>query len=299
MSALLSPPARAVGEHLTAAGAFGPLAGWGRTTLGAVTGNNRYFTLSPADAESLRLADDELVAVSPPGSRHLRALALSSRAHAALGAAGSATWLFRPGDRPSPGARAYLAAGERAGVPAAYKCRIREPWWRVPLPPRPADLLLTYMNADTPQLATNRAGVVHLNSVHGVALLPAVRALGRAVLPLAALNSVTMLSAEIVGRAYGGGLLKLEPGEAARLLVPTPTTVERARPALAAARRGALAALRAGDIEAAAALVDAALFQPGGPAPLPGGEADLRAVVAARRLLRRRRADRSGRPGPR
>jgi len=309
MPALLPPRARAACARLVTAGAFGPLERWGRTTLGAVTGNNRYFTLSTQAADQLRLADDELVAVSPPGSRHLRALTLTARAHAELGAAGAAIWLFRPGPDPSPGARAYLAEGARTGVPNAYKCRIRDPWWRVPLAATPADLLLTYMNADTVQLATNAAGVAHLNSVHGVALAPEVRALGRAVLPLAALNSVTMLSAETVGRAYGGGLLKLEPGEAARLLVPSPATVERARPALAALRRRVLAALARGDVTGAARHVDAALFGPAldrpaldGPAlddgtslGPDGPDGDLGAVVAARTALRRRRAGRAGR----
>ncbi len=34
-------------------------------------------------------------------------------------------------------------------------------------------------------------------------------------LPLAFLNSATLFSAEMVGRSYGGGVLKLEPKEAA------------------------------------------------------------------------------------
>jgi hypothetical protein len=42
-----------------------------------------------------------------------------------------------------------LAAGVEQGVDRAYKCRVRSPWWQVPLS-APADLLLTYMNADTP-----------------------------------------------------------------------------------------------------------------------------------------------------
>jgi len=142
---------------------------WGDTTLGMVTGNNRYFALSPARAQELGLRHSDLVRLSPPGSKHLRGLSFTDAALDELGAGGSAVWLFRPPAELSPAARAYIAAGEMAGINTAYKCRVRKPWWRVPLI-RAADLLLTYMNADTPRLTTNRAKAHHLNSVHGVYL---------------------------------------------------------------------------------------------------------------------------------
>ncbi len=292
MPALISVAARQTLLELTAAGLFGTLATWGRTTLGAVTGNNRYFALSRDKASALGLDDDELVPISPPGSRHLRALTLRTSDWRQLTDAGLATLLFRPGSRPSPAARAYIAEGERAEVDLAYKCRIRDPWWQVPLPVAPADLLLTYMNADTPQLATNRAGVAHLNSVHGVALAPEHRRTGRDLLPLAALSSVTTLAAETVGRAYGGGMLKLEPREAARLLVPAPELVERLRPQLSAARRGVVRALAAGQLTDAVAGVDEVLLAGG----IGLDTAVIEEVVTARHALWSRRHARAGRP---
>ncbi|WP_250279197.1 N-6 DNA methylase [Frankia sp. Cppng1_Ct_nod] len=263
MSALISVAAHRTLLTLTADGLFVTLATWGRTTLGAVTGNNRYFALSRDRAYALGLGDDELVPISPPGSRHLRALTLSNQDWRELTNSGLPTLLFRPGSRPSPAARAYLAEGERAEVDQAYKCRVRSPWWQVPLQPEPADLLLTYMNAHTPQLATNLAAAAHLNSVHGVALEAEHRRTGRDLLPLAALNSVTMLGAETVGRAYGGGMLKLEPREAARLLVPAPELVERLRPQLSGARRTVARALAAGRLVDAVAVVDEVLLTDG------------------------------------
>jgi adenine-specific DNA-methyltransferase len=291
-SALLPGPARRVVTDLAGHPGATTLHTWGETTLGAVTGNNRWFALSPAAVEAAGLDPGrDLVRLSPPGSRHLRSLALTTADWDELGRQGRATWLFRPEGEPSPAGRAYIAAGERAGIQQAYKCRVRTPWWRVPLVP-PADLLLTYMNADTPRITANRAGVRHLNSVHGVYLRPGRRRLGADLLPLAALNSLTLLGAETVGRAYGGGMLKLEPGEADRLPVPAPELVAELRPALAAVRAPVLRALAAGQLLDAVRLVDAVVLTEG----LGLDEARVEVVRSARALLAGRRAARGAKP---
>ena len=224
-------------------GQFTPLQTWGETTLGMVTGNNRYFAVPAPRAAELGLRRGELLPLSPPGSRHLRGLSFTAAAYDELTAAGAASLLFRPAGAPSPAAVRYIEAGEHLGVHHAYKCRVRTPWWRVPLV-APADLLLTYMNADTPRLCANRKHAHHLNSVHGVYLRPELRDLGMDLLPLGALTSMTLLGAETVGRAYGGGMLKLEPKEADRLPVPTPEVLHAARGALAAIRPQVAARLR-------------------------------------------------------
>jgi methylase of polypeptide subunit release factors len=241
---------------------FTTLASWGQTTLGMVTGNNRYFALSADRIAEWEIAEHELLPLSPPGSRHLRGLSLAKSAWTKLDVGGAATWLFRPPSDLSdcsPGARAYIKHGQGIGVPKAYKCRVRTPWWRVPLVP-PADLLLTYMNADTPRLTTNRAHCHHLNSVHGVYLRPGRRRIGADLLPLASLNTMTLLGAETVGRAYGGGMLKLEPREADLLPVPSPDVLAACRDALTVLRPQIALALRSSRITEAARLVDGVLL---------------------------------------
>ena len=141
----------------------------------------------------------------------------------------------------------------------AYKCRVRKPWFRVPLV-SPADLLLTCMNADTPRLTTNLAAAHHLNSVHGVYLRPEHRELARELLPLASLNSVTLLNAEMVGRSYGGGILKMEPREADRWAMPSPQLVAARADALRSIRPMVAGLLRAGSLLDAVAHVDEALL---------------------------------------
>lgn len=288
----VAPEAAGIYSSLLLSEEFSTLKTWGETTLGMVTGNNKYFALSPAQVAGLGLAPRDVIRLSPPGSSHLRGLEFSSRAHAELGRSGKRTMLFRPSGSPSPAAMAYIAAGEDDSVHTAYKCRVRKEWWRVPLV-RTADLFLTYMNADTPRLTTNSAGALHLNSVHGVYLVEKHRELGRALLPVAALNSVTMLGAEFTGRAYGGGMLKMEPGEADLWALPSPRTVAAAAEQLWAIRPQVAGKLRSGKVLEAARLVDDALLvrSLGMRRPDVATIREARAALAGRRETRSRRAD--------
>ncbi len=256
---LLSPDVLSAYSGLLSDGSFVGLETWGDTTLGMVTGNNRYFALSIERVKELGLLPTDLMSLSPPGSSHLRGLTFGTRALHELARKGSSVWLFRPEGEPSAAARAYIAAGEIASVDQAYKCRVRKPWWRVPIV-KPADLLLTYMNADTPRLTTNDAKAYHLNSVHGLYLRAEYRTTGRRLLPLASLSSMTLLGAETVGRSYGGGILKLEPREADVLPVPSPDVVRASADKLAALRPQVGTLLRNSRLTDAAKLVDEVLL---------------------------------------
>ncbi|MET0450776.1 MAG: N-6 DNA methylase [Mycobacterium sp.] len=284
-----SEPVEAL-RGVTEAGWFTTLDLWGDTTLGIVTGNNGFFALSAERVAELGLLASDLVPLSPPGSAHLRGLSLSRALLDRLEGDGKAVHLFRPSAEPSAAALRYVAAGRAAGVHLAYKCRVRTPWYLVPLL-KPADLLLTCMNADTPRLVANPVRAHHLNSVHGVYLNDAVGPAGRALLPLAALNSVTVLHAEMVGRSYGGGILKIEPREADRWFVPSPGLVEARASQLAGVKRTVAGLLRKGMLADAVSLVDAAL----GLEQLLGAPALVESVRAARDSLAARRQSRSRR----
>lgn len=254
--ALLDDEALDTYHTLAESGEFEPLLSWGETYLGSVTGNNRYFSLTTEQVRLLGLNERELRRISPPGSRHLRGLTFSESAWKQLAKEGGAVYLFTPkADSLSNEAQRYIESGETTSVHTAYKCRMRKPWYRVPLVPVP-DLLLTYMDHERPRFVTNDAGVNHLNSLYGVQFSPERQRLGRELLPLALLNSASLLSAEIVGRAYGGGLLKLEPKEADKLLVPSFALLAEVAHELRGIRGQVGKLLRKGDLSAASKLVD-------------------------------------------
>lgn len=292
--ALLPPSAISIYQDITAEGRFISLLGWGDTYLGAVTGNNDYFTLTRADVLEWGLSQRDVKAISPPGSRHLRAFRFAETAWENLAKEGKRCLLFYPQDPLSDAARRYIAYGEALDVPNGYKCRNRKPWWRVPLVAKP-DLLLTYMNHERPRLISNDAGVQLLNSLYGIALKPDAAELGREMLPLASLNSATLLGAEVVGRAYGGGLLKHEPKEADLLPVPSPELLEAAADDLRNLRPQIAAALRSPDPWKATNMVDEIILEThlGLDKSSIGEIRDARAVLFRRRLTRSR-SDRAG-----
>lgn len=291
--ALLDDTAVDLYRELTNREEISPLLAWGETSLGAVTGNNRYFSRTGEQVAASGLPERDLVRISPPGSRHLRGLTFTERAWQELVRAGAAGYLFYPRKNPlSKAAANYVAEGEAAGVHLAYKCRVRTPWYRVPLVQVP-DLLLTYMDYERPRLVTNQARLRHLNSLYGVFLRREVRQLGQDLLPMAAINSFTMLGAEMVGRAYGGGMLKLEPREADKLPVPSPELVNACATELRALRPQLAKALRQNNLAAAVKLVDRVILTKG----MGLTHRDIQVIRGAREFLFARRATRGGGSG--
>lgn len=290
--ALLLPSAAQIYSDLASGPSFVDLAIWGDTDLGMVTGNNKFFTLTTAEIASRGLPRKELLRISPPGSRHLRGLTFSNRIFEELAESGSPVYLFYPDKtNPSRAAKEYISLGESLGVHKAYKCAVRSPWWRVPTVRIP-HLFLTYMNQDVPRLVSNWAGAAHLNSVHGVTLKPQHRELGVDLLPLAMLNSLTMLGAELVGRSYGGGILKIEPKEADRLPMPSPAVLEGAAEKLRNLRPQLANHLRNSHLTDIVQAVDEALLV----GHLGLSKSDVTSLRDARDTLAARRASRSGKP---
>jgi adenine-specific DNA methylase len=252
--------------------------------IGIVTGANKFFLLAEQEADAL---DDRLLQPAIGKAVHLAGARFGPKDHRDLLDTGRPALMFAANSgqpkRALKTAAAHISRGEAEGFHERYKCRIRDPWWELPLPSGgPADFLLTYCSNDFPRLALNEAEVISTNTLHGVRVNDSLAA---ASLAVGFYNSLTLLSAEIVGRSYGGGVLKLEPSEAESLLVPP------VDPSLAELLGEVDEAIRNRDLVAALDLVDARTL-----GPLGLGEGEISELRAAREFLSGRRRQRSRAP---
>lgn len=112
--------------------------------------------------------------------------------------------------------RRYLNSKRACEVRKGYKCRNRDPWYVVP-DVRVPDAFLSYMSGARPVPVRNEAGCVCTNSVHAV-----ITKSGHSVhsLQRAWSHPLVDLSSELEGHPLGGGMLKLEPREAANVRLP-------------------------------------------------------------------------------
>jgi hypothetical protein len=189
--------------------------------IGYVTGCNDYFHLSHPESQKWRLPPNllrpALVSMDGPFGAVLR-----KRDWVRIRDAGRKAYLLAipaiSEDKLPLAVREYLKFGAKLGVPERFKCRVRAAWYSVPHV-RVAGAFLSYMCGQTPRLVSNRPELVAPNTLHLVRFER-----GQSGEPFIAgwYSSLTRLSCELEGHPLGGGMLKLEPSEAEKVLVPLP-----------------------------------------------------------------------------
>ncbi|MEM1145489.1 MAG: N-6 DNA methylase [Pseudomonadota bacterium] len=185
--------------------------------IGVVTGANRYFVLKSVDAASHQLPSGFLkpilakMSVAP-------GLFLSDLDLETARESGARCLVLDTSESEDPlqssALRSYLEL-IKCMVPSPNRTFAkRKPWHRLDLG-RPPDAFLSYMINSGPRLVANNTDSTSTNAIHRLYLHGQVGCSARA-LALASLSTSALLSAELEGRAYGAGLLKMEPSDARR-----------------------------------------------------------------------------------
>jgi len=113
------------------------------------------------------------------------------------------------------GVERFLAFAEARGASETYIGRHRRAWWSVGLRPPPA-IVMSYMARRPPGFALNRCQARILNIAHG--LYPKAPFTEQQLARIVAWLNSSLRST--YGRTYAGGLMKIEPGDAAGIRIP-------------------------------------------------------------------------------
>lgn len=252
--------------------------------IGFVSGANDFFLMSATEAKQHGIARRLLrPAIGRPGQLKGAVLGIEEGEQIFRAEQVGVLALTAPGlDQKSTPLGRYLLRGRRRGVHRGYKCRVRSPWYAIP-GIRVPDAFMSYMSNVTPRIVLNEAGFSSSNLVHQLTFHLTERAHSRAY--VASLHSSpALLSFEMEGRSYGGGVLKHETREAERVQFPFDPRISNE---LASLLPLVDAAVRARDLVAAAEIVDRVLVREG-----LLSEIDLSAIRDARVELHARRAKR-------
>ncbi len=184
--------------------------------IGAVTGANRFFVRTLQDAGEL-------------GSEGLRTVGIVARSRDFVGPvfttadldlaerSGHSSRLLlieKDARRHSAALIEEIRQAEADGLHERSHCRRRDRWYSLADPATP-DAFLPVMGASPSPVYMNSAGISSTNGVHGLTWLSDSLKLRDGV--LGTWTSLHRLAAELVGRHYGGGVLKLEPSDARRM----------------------------------------------------------------------------------
>ena len=226
--AFLTPKERDAWQQAIASPGVARLSDLGYITNGYVTGANGFFLMTREAAVEQGLPTNWL-RPTVVNAASLRGFEFTASDIAELEASGKPHHLFNPPaaallDAHRQQLGQFVRKGKALGIHLRFKCRTRSPCWHVPGLHVP-HLFLPYMLGRKPISSVNAAGATYTNTIHGLRLRRAATA--RSV-GIGLHSTLTLLSMELHGRTYGGGILKLEPSETQRVHVAVPAESDAA-----------------------------------------------------------------------
>ncbi len=201
--------------------AFTPLIEVAKLSVSTVTGANQYFCIDDDTLEKYSLQDWAKPLL--PKSRYVSGLVSDGAIDKKLKEEKALRWLLdfsikKVNLKSHAGLAKYLELGEQLGLHARYKTRIRKSWYEVPVI-NPGKLLLSKRSHYFPRLILNKFGHHTTDTIYAGSTLDGKESSAKSLVGTFH-NSLTLLTSELEGRSFGGGVLELVPSEVARLVVP-------------------------------------------------------------------------------
>lgn len=198
--------------------AFGEIAS---VQIGLVTGANKFFVLSRNDLNNAGLTSADCTPilakfVDAPG------VSFTLVDHENVAVNGARSYLVgRPGPERSTALIAYHATFDEATRINTSTFGKRKIWWQ-PNDGRVPNAFFPVMHHNGPRLVLNPDGLTNTNTIHRVYFRKSTSLPDQKLVAISILTTFAQVSAEMVGRRYGSGVLKHEPREAERIRILTP-----------------------------------------------------------------------------
>ena len=191
---------------------FKPLSYFARIRIGTVTGANNFFIINKDDVNKMRLPKKFLRPIIRHSSDlHKLKISISDNIQDFL--------LLIPEDMElSSSLENYIKKGEKDDINERYHTRNRKKWYSI-TKQKPPDGFLHYMTKEVPFIVLNPDGILSTNTIHNLYFLDSVDENSKKWIQFSMLTSISQLSIELIGRTYGGGILKIEPTAAGKILV--------------------------------------------------------------------------------
>ena len=197
-----------------------------KVDVGLVTGANKFFLVNDATVKKHNLT--EWAHPMFGRSEHCPGILYDQRQHQRNNGAGlPSNFLWFKVDDASElpeNALEYIRSGERENLHTRYKCRSRQPWFKVPSVYSTAIGMLKRAH-HMPRLIYNSLGAYTTDTAYRITTKNKFDAKK---LVYCFINSFTALSSEVEGRHYGGGVLELVPSEIERLYIPASSKIRTA-----------------------------------------------------------------------
>lgn len=201
---------------------FGEVA---KVQIGIVTGANPFFVLPRPELMAAGLSESDCTPVLAK-FRQAPGLAFTLADHTAALAKGERALLVDTRAQTNSRIEAHLAKfpEEQRREVGTFKKRAL---WHQPCDGKFPDAFLPVMHHHGPRLVLNELGCNSTNTVHRVFFGEGVNDRSRRLLAISLLTTFSQVSAELMGRRYGSGVLKHEPRDAERIRVLMPDLAER------------------------------------------------------------------------
>lgn len=192
--------------------------------IGIVTGDNRFFVINKSDAQKYELDNQDWKYIFAK-SKITDGISVTEQDFEEAYQSDERCLLVEGEGEVSEHLEDYFGQKSEEEIKNNVTFGKRDDW-RVPDDENEPDAFFTYMQSLGPRLILNQADVNSTNTVHRIYFDDETSETERKALAVSLLSTFSRLSAEIEGRTYGSGVLKLEIGETRKLEFVEPLDLE-------------------------------------------------------------------------